>query len=384
MTTRPIFIAGAPRSGTTFLASLLDSHQRLRMGQELWILQMRDEMHAVLARRAAIGFGDDGAERWADAVVPGLVDHITRFELERTGKARFGDKKPGYARRIPDLIRHFPDAQIIHILRDPRDVAASMLKQQEIDARWRGQPWAPTTWQAAGAQWVEFVTRARRAGAELRPDQYYELRYEQLATDPTGTATALLAFLGETLDAPSRRTLSSFKPRSKPWRDKLDDAAIAEMSAAPGLPELLDELGYEPMPQVDPTASATGLSAEVEALVGAGRGDEARALLQTAVDGGRDHPLTLSNLAVLAYHAGDTDQAASLLARAVPDDRAPAGAVVNLLAMHDHDASLAAIPALQRTWDPEVRRALGGWLIARGLDEAAAIALCDLLDATRR
>jgi hypothetical protein len=108
---------------------------------------------------------------------------------KKEGKPRWGDKTPPNAFDLPDLMRDFPDAQFIHIVRDGRDVCLS----------WAEVDWVKLDVRKAAKRWVRWV-RAASHPSRLGPTQYYELRYEDLVQEPRRVLEAVCRFLGEPFD----------------------------------------------------------------------------------------------------------------------------------------------------------------------------------------
>jgi hypothetical protein len=116
-----------------------------------------------------------------------VTSRLFQIWARKEGKPRWGDKTPHYVRDIPLLLRLFPDAQVIHVIRDGRDVALSWLRTQ----------FEPRNLYMAARMWKEMVTRGRREGA-LSPDRsYMELRYETLLAQPEATMRGVCQFLNE-------------------------------------------------------------------------------------------------------------------------------------------------------------------------------------------
>jgi len=116
---------------------------------------------------------------------PGIIDAFYRAYAGAKDKAIWGDKDPGNMLRIPGLLRWFPDARILHIIRDGRDACLSQLKQDfgfndclPCAEAWREQVW-----------WV------RQLGELLGPEQYLEVRYEDLVADAEGQLKRISRFL---------------------------------------------------------------------------------------------------------------------------------------------------------------------------------------------
>jgi len=203
----PIFIVGCPRSGTTLLRDLLRSHPRLTFPPESHFIPSFDhgygdpasvgEARQLAARILALrwvwrwrlpltpdDFVDDRSFR---AMLVRLYDAWARKE----GKARWGDKTPHYVRAVPVLLRLFPEARVIHTIRDGRDVALSWLASR-LEPR--------NLFTAAGA-WRDFVSDGRAAGRAAPPGAYLEVRYERLITHLEPVMREVCAFIEEPFDA---------------------------------------------------------------------------------------------------------------------------------------------------------------------------------------
>jgi hypothetical protein len=107
------------------------------------------------------------------------------------GKPRWGDKTPGYVEQLRRLDALFPDCLVIHLIRDGRDAALSML------ARGVG----PRTLYDAAKEWAGRVKRGRRDGESLLgPSRYLEVYYERLVAEPREVLQRICDFIGEPMD----------------------------------------------------------------------------------------------------------------------------------------------------------------------------------------
>lgn len=215
----PIFIVGAPRSGTTLLQRMLRSHPRISSPtgeSHFFIPLLRDKtQYGDLSRvenvRALL---EQMHKRWAEFLdtdfhgvrfevdsmanaihargakrMSEVLDALFRINAEGEDKARWLDKTPYYIHHIPTLLATYPDAQFVHIIRDGRDAVLSML-ERAADIRVFNI--------AAGAMlWKRYVESGRSAGKQLTPHQYLELRYEDILADPVCIVQRLCEFLGE-------------------------------------------------------------------------------------------------------------------------------------------------------------------------------------------
>ncbi|MDF5751393.1 sulfotransferase [Spongiactinospora sp. TRM90649] len=271
---RPIFIIGCPRSGTTLLQLMMHSHPNIAIPPETRF------MMSAYHRRLAFGDLRDPARRrkLADWVVnrrqtrfyelglsgeevtrqivdgPGTLGSalgiVLRAYAERFGKARWGDKRPSYFQHIEVLLRLFPDAQFVHLIRDGRDCVASL----------KEMPWYKGNIYSAVSGWAEAIDFARHGAQRMPEGSYHELQYEHLIEDPETTLKALCGFLGEDFDpamcqpqhmadvaVPERKVWharthgevttsrsGSFKQRLEPWEISLCETVLADRLRAYG------------------------------------------------------------------------------------------------------------------------------------------------------
>jgi hypothetical protein len=215
----PVFIVGAPRSGTTLLQYMIRAHPRISLptGESQFMIPLLRNpdsfgdlgtlagVRAVLdtmytsnaefldtdlhgmsfdARALAEEFHSAG-KRTIPAILAGLLEKNAAGE----GKARWGDKTPYYVLHMLRLKEHFPDAQFIHLIRDGRDVALSLFGRRH-DFRVYNIYFAAKYWQ-------QYVEAGHEQGLRLGPESYMELRYEDLLSDQRAALQKLYAFLGE-------------------------------------------------------------------------------------------------------------------------------------------------------------------------------------------
>ena len=207
----PLFVIGMPRSGTKLLRGLLSQHPNIRIaGAETEFLPFLDRWvaeHGAPETRekfaAMFGAMRDAAyfhfrkatepfecERWRAECegrydVAGLFEGFMRYELgiSRGTGVVWGDKSPGYVRCVPLLLRKFPHAKIVHLVRDVRDYCVSIRKAWNKDIR------------RAAIRWGQDVHAAHVACA-AHPQQCIEIRYEALLQDPRGEMSRICNFLG--------------------------------------------------------------------------------------------------------------------------------------------------------------------------------------------
>lgn len=214
MTDRPVFVVGCARSGTTMLQLMLHSHPRLAVPPETRFLErvytsrrvhgdMRDPLNR---RKLATWIATDRLTKFRDlgidkddfiqqathgpASLGSVVGTTFRMYADRFGKARWGDKRPSYVRKVDMLRRLFPDAQFVHLIRDGRDCVASL----------KEMPWYTHNTFHAVSAWAEAIDAGSKLRKTLPEHSYYELRYEDITADPATEMKKLCGFLGEEFD----------------------------------------------------------------------------------------------------------------------------------------------------------------------------------------
>lgn len=205
----PVFIGGLDRTGTSLIYALLASHPSIAMSRRTnwWTFfydrfgDLADDANldrclATMRRYRRHRRLDPDWERLRADFVAGERGYARLFALmeeqhaARLGRPRWGDKSLHTERYADRVFEHFPDARIIHMVRDPRDRYASVLK------RWkkvRGGAGAST------AAWIASIQLGER-NRQRHPDGYRLLRYEDLAARPEETLRDICAFIGEPYD----------------------------------------------------------------------------------------------------------------------------------------------------------------------------------------
>jgi protein-tyrosine sulfotransferase len=194
----PIFVGGAGRSGTTLLRVMLDSHSRISCGPELKVLPSVASLWVDLRTRWASTLADSHVrDADVDRAFGRLITSLLEPQRQATGKVRVAEKSPNNVFVFGHLHRMFPDAAFVHMVRDGRDVVASLLSMDWTTTD--GTPIAYTRDARLAARYWASAVNAARAFAQSATDpvHFHEMRYEDLVTDPEDTLRALFAFLGE-------------------------------------------------------------------------------------------------------------------------------------------------------------------------------------------
>lgn len=256
---RPIFVVGAPRSGTTFLGGCIG-----RLPTVSYHFEPR-------LTKAAARCVYDGS--WSPAKGARLfrANYAALLLANGDGGLRFAEKNPENCFILPFLFGVFPDAVFVQIVRDGRDAAVSHAEKPWLAARSAGKGlrgragefWGPEPrfWVEADRSeefrtvsdiersawcWRRFTEAAFSGLATLPPDRVIQVSYEGMVDEPMPVAERLADFLdvpAGTDREPLRRALSLAKPSSVGrWREALsaEDAAAVDRQCG----KLLVELGY--------------------------------------------------------------------------------------------------------------------------------------------
>jgi hypothetical protein len=217
------FILGRPRSGTTLLTTLFNAHPNVRIAPEFPILlPLYQKFRNV--------------KEWDEEAILSFVDHLFRhyvfnnrtldhymldkdaftadlMELKHTGTTqdflksinyhsftvfekgktlRIGDKNPVYSIYAKRLLKIFPEAKFICIIRDYRDNFVSIRKLSELKME------APIL-SLQISRW-KYAARIFLACRKKYPDRFRIVRYEDLVTEQEKTVRELFEFIGITYD----------------------------------------------------------------------------------------------------------------------------------------------------------------------------------------
>ncbi len=240
-----IFVVGVSRSGTTLMRRVLNGHSRIAIATENHYLghllpwegarsyyrrlgDPRDD--ATMRRIADFVYSDEFQRRsrlrelspywgWLTRTVPraeferrllasdrterGMFSVFMRLFADRKHRPIMGEKTPAHLAWVDTLLEWYPDARVVHMIRDPRAVYVSEVRRRlgtptTVPYRWLVRvpsvlrlfvclevTWA---WEVAADRHRRLVTR--------HPGRYTAVRFEDLVRQPVETLTTLCAFLG--------------------------------------------------------------------------------------------------------------------------------------------------------------------------------------------
>jgi hypothetical protein len=246
---KPIFVVGSPRSGTSILTWCLGQHPNIFpvpesnwMGQFAVSVGVSYGVGTARNSHSILSAMDISREEFFANFGRSINDLILshRPDLERKRKMkrpptepkmRWVDGTPLYSLHIYALRKLFPEAVFIHILRDVRDVARSMLNFHRVAGTHLVQ-----NEQQAYKQWLRMVKACVQAERAYGSDVVHRLPYTALIDDPAQAIRSLLDFVGEPYCATclkplSRRINSSNVPPDFVAEDPATDARIVQEAA---------------------------------------------------------------------------------------------------------------------------------------------------------
>jgi hypothetical protein len=271
-----VFLIGAPRSGTTWLQLLLAQSPSIATVNEThlfnnYLRSFFGSWRTLPGNARQIGLSCLMSDAELEALIGGLCDQILiRIRATKPQASHVLEKTPDHARYWRDIIRLYPDAFFLHMVRDPRAVVRSL---RAAATGWgAGTGWVGTGVVANARRWRRDVLDARELkGATPR---HLEIRYEDLLGDGAATLERVFAWLGIAVSAEEcRRWLDAcrldrlraaagpdaaawpwrldlepqgfFGDGGTSWHDALSRAEIAAIECVAS--DLMEELGYAPV-----------------------------------------------------------------------------------------------------------------------------------------
>jgi hypothetical protein len=245
-TERPVFVVGAPRSGTTFMGNSLGGLPGFVDLGEVGPLKVAIDELAALPE-------EEAARR-----LRRTLERVRRFGLAR--RLRAVEQTPETSFVLAAALRAYPQAKVVHMVRDGRDVVCSLLEKGWLgterggaddvgnpygeQARFWVEPERAHEFNAASEAtraawaWRRYLTAARAAA----PAATLEVRYEELAADPQATAARIAGHIDADPAALAERLRAVHSQSVGRWRRDLTEQQVADVEAEAGA--LLRELGY--------------------------------------------------------------------------------------------------------------------------------------------
>ena len=190
------FIVGCPRSGTTMVQQALNRHSRIAVPPETKYFfsffghPRKQQARHVERLNADLNVRLPAPLKRVSSVEEGRAwyEHMARQYVDRNVRksvAFFGEKTPEHTGLLPSVRLLFPDAKVLVLYRDGRDVASSLSRM----------PWMSPDLYVNFIVWMYYNRIVREERLAERPNLYFA-RYEDIVADPEREFRAILRFLG--------------------------------------------------------------------------------------------------------------------------------------------------------------------------------------------
>lgn len=193
---RFIFVGGSPRSGTTLVQNILDSHPDICGGPEFIhlqdIIQLRNKLHKSITKGWISNFCSHNN---VNGLTASLIEDLLLPLADKYESKFLSEKTPSNVLVFSELIDLFPEAHFIHVIRDPRAIIASML-QVGIRGKQHGRNTQDFTRSVPIA--IDYVRQCFKSGfaaVEQAPKRVLTISYEQLVTNPEQEIKRICNFL---------------------------------------------------------------------------------------------------------------------------------------------------------------------------------------------
>lgn len=268
---RLIFVGGAPRSGTSMLQSMMNSHPIIFGGPEFdlipEIIQLRNRFH----KHVDLGRIDLFCSREdVDTQIGQLMENLLLPAADEHNAVLLSEKTPFNVLVFDALLSLYPKARCIHVVRDPRAVLISMIRVAE---RHKQRNIALPDFLSSSTNMVRTIVTCARAGVQAGskfPERVYTACYKDLVVAPVSETQAICRFLGiewsrsmvhpgkapheldKIHDADAglwmgdRRGVTDPEPENvDKWRNAVSDAEIRKMSDIFAAFPVFESMGYK-------------------------------------------------------------------------------------------------------------------------------------------
>lgn len=232
----PLFIVGMPRSGTTLVSMLLNAHPEVAVTPETHYFtrfarvgERRGAFASAAGRRlligemlkskvfSAFGFTEDEVEGILDGVeaapLPGHRDVLAVIAgayAKKNGKVQWGEKTPGHVLHLDRVLESFPEARVVNVVRDARDVSLSLGRV----------PWQKGNLLSHLSDW----RRCTRAASRVAGDNVLTVRYEDVISSPHEAVERICAHVRVPFDKGMLeypyKARPNFDTAVEPWKSR--------------------------------------------------------------------------------------------------------------------------------------------------------------------
>lgn len=243
----PIFIIGNPRSGTSLLRLVLHSHSQICIPPEshffLWLEEKYEhwEMNLLepylddLFQSTKFETWNISREELRASILKNQPESYAQlnslvyfsFNKNNSKSIRFwGDKNKLWKDKLHAIVKHYPKAKFIHLIRDGRDVACSFKEIAAKKLQTKYAPKLPTEISAIAIRWKENVNYIEQFLSELPKEQSISMQYEALLQNMPEEISKVANFLGIEVESQMFEYYNQSKDSIEPeaffqWKEKL-------------------------------------------------------------------------------------------------------------------------------------------------------------------
>jgi hypothetical protein len=256
------FILGHARSGTTLLMRLARLHPDVHCNYQAHFFTRRPLLKSLVDTPEAGEWLKRKSNRWnaggdlSPLVLRAAADFIMEREAAKEGKRIVGDKSPSstiHGEAVRDMHTVYPDAQLVYIVRDGRDVLISerfrnlveeskflndedkriveaLKKDPSVFENRSRSIFTETFIRRVARGWAADLSEIDAEGRRLYGRNYFSLRYEDLLKDPVREMTRLWKFLGARKGAASLGKKVEAEMTSNPdeeWQSRRNEGIAA-------------------------------------------------------------------------------------------------------------------------------------------------------------
>jgi hypothetical protein len=254
------FIMGHARSGTTLLARLIRVHPEVHCNWQAHFFTRAPRLTSLVESPAVEQWLRHPSNRWnrgsdlSPVVMRAAADFILERDARRAGKSVVGDKSPNsraHGEAVRAMQAVYPDAAVIYIVRDGRDVLVSQRFRNLVEEKNLGPEdrqirealradqsrfrdgsqsiFTPEFVRDYARSWVDDLVEVPAEGLRLYGNRFVSLRYEDLLARTFDEMRRLWAFLGVAVDPDLAGALEA-EARANPdeaWQEERDSALAA-------------------------------------------------------------------------------------------------------------------------------------------------------------
>lgn len=194
-----VFIVGAPRSGTTWLQSSLDTHPEIASLGNIELRFFSEYIHPLLKawenekavyQKFGVGLHAVLKKEEFEKYLLELLFNVYSKVLNKNPSAKIIlDKYPGNSLQINTINKLLPNAKFIHIIRNPLDAITSMLSVNKREG------FGFDNVLDSAKYWNRCVDSCNKWSSKI-PNQFFEIRYEDLVQNQSYYLNKIFLFLG--------------------------------------------------------------------------------------------------------------------------------------------------------------------------------------------